>query len=102
MIFRNRSLMGAAMCLLLLIIFLLAQANKGSFASILTTSPLKDRPQAALTQLTTHIVLFKFKDGVASADLKDVRDLASIVPALLTRCTDHPADAQPTKVVHTP
>ncbi|KAK7181564.1 hypothetical protein DPSP01_008962 [Paraphaeosphaeria sporulosa] len=72
MIFRNRSLMGAALCLLVLIIFLLAQAHEGSFASILATSSLKKSPQAALTQLTTHIVLFKFKDGVAPADLKDV------------------------------
>ncbi|KAL5378741.1 hypothetical protein DPSP01_008962 [Paraphaeosphaeria sporulosa] len=75
MIFRNRSLMGAALCLLVLIIFLLAQAHEGSFASILATSSLKKSPQAALTQLTTHIVLFKFKDGVAPADLKDVKTL---------------------------
>ncbi|KAF9738768.1 hypothetical protein PMIN06_010498 [Paraphaeosphaeria minitans] len=72
MIFRNRSLIGAAMCLLALIVFLLAQVHKGSFASILTTTSFMESPQAALTQLTTHIVLFKFKDGIASADLKDI------------------------------
>ncbi|KAF2441661.1 dabb-domain-containing protein [Karstenula rhodostoma CBS 690.94] len=64
--------MGAALCLLVLIIFLLAKAHQGSFASIFATSSFKESPQAALTQLTTHIVLFKFKDGVASADLKDI------------------------------
>lgn len=69
--------MGAALCLLALIIFLLAQAHRGYFASVLATSSFKESPHAALTQLTTHIVLFKFKDNVASVDLKDVKDLAS-------------------------
>jgi hypothetical protein len=70
MIFRSRSLVGAAMCLLALIVFLLIH-------TIFDTPSFMGRPQVAVTQLTTHIDLFKFNDSVTFANLKDIEDLAS-------------------------
>lgn len=76
MIFRNRSLMAAALCLLGLIIFLLAQAHTYAFTSLFNASTLRHTVQAPLIPLTTHIVLFKFKDNVTPGTLKDVNDLS--------------------------
>lgn len=64
--------MGAALCLLALLIFVLAHYHTSSFGTYLDASPFKTKPQTAVAPWTTHIVLFKFKDSVTSTDLKDI------------------------------
>ncbi|KAF1976009.1 dabb-domain-containing protein [Bimuria novae-zelandiae CBS 107.79] len=70
--FRSRSLVGAALGLLALFIFLLTHARTSTFGSILHTSSFDRNPQVAASPSTTHIVLFKFHDNVTPGNLKDI------------------------------